>query len=544
MDAQTLKRAMGNRNDVDYGAFVAGVNEAMLLADITTFRRAAHFLSQIGHESSGLYWMREIDPGYYLNGRLDLGNDQPGDGPKYRGAGPIQLTGKSNFRRFGVWCAAQGLVPDGEYFVRQPELVATPRWGLLAAAWYWKVARPQLNAYAEADDLEAVTRAINGGTNGINDRQARLITCKSLGDAILPENIVRKPLVEKRLDYDRNIVAQETPYWCGPASCQVVLNNRGIFKSEQELATALGTHTGGTDHIGLITTVLNRQLPEAKYATVQMPNDPPTAAQREALWTNLKNSIDAGYGAVTNIVAPVSNYPRGVHGSTSPIYAGGTVYHYFTVMGYYEDNGERGLWIADSGFRPYGYWISLEQLATLIPPKGYSYSTVKPVVEPVKNAIDECAKVETWIGAAVDKAEFACPDGVGRGRRYENGMIYWTPQTGAKAIPNALVAEYAKRKYEAGPSLGYPTQSHSVSGDGWVQAFQRGVLMKRDSKSAGYVVHGKIGEKFAKIEWEKGFLGWPTSDEVAIKDGVAQTFENGTLFFSADGVPCILNPRE
>lgn len=187
----------------------------------------------------------------------------------------------------------------------------------------------------------------------------------------------RKPAVEKVLDYDRTIVTQETGYWCGPASTQNVLNNRGVNRSEQDLAREMGTHTGGTDHIGLIAPVLNRYLPDAKYVVVQMPNDPPTAAQRDALWANVTRSINAGYGAVVNIVAPPSNYPRAVPPSTvSPAYSGGTVYHYIAIMGYRDDgNGTRAFWVADSGFRPFGYWCSLQQMATLIPPKGYTYAT-------------------------------------------------------------------------------------------------------------------------------------------------------------------------
>ena len=78
---------------------------------------------------------------------------------------------------------------------------------------------------------------------------------------------------------------------------------------------------------------------------------------------------------VANIVAPPSNYPRAVAPSTiSPAYGGGTVYHYIAVMGYGEDGTARRHSVADSGFSPYGYWISHEQLASLIPPKGYAYA--------------------------------------------------------------------------------------------------------------------------------------------------------------------------
>jgi len=185
-------------------------------------------------------------------------------------------------------------------------------------------------------------------------------------------------LPEKILPYDRAIVGQETGWWCGPASTQVVLNSRGIVIAEATLAAEIGTHRGGTDHIGLIERVLDVRVPEARYTSVQMPNDPPTAAQREQLWRHLVQSIDAGWGVVMNWVAPPSNRPRGVRGSVSPNYpASRTTYHYVAAMGYYDGDGDpaaRAVWIADSGFQPQGYWVSLEQCATLIPPKGYCYA--------------------------------------------------------------------------------------------------------------------------------------------------------------------------
>lgn len=181
-------------------------------------------------------------------------------------------------------------------------------------------------------------------------------------------------MAEKILPYDRAIVPQETGYWCGPAATQVVLNSRGIVVSEQELARQIGTTVNGTDFVGLIERVLDNITPDARYASVYLEQDPPTVAQREALWRNLKASIDAGFGVVVNWVAPPSNYPRGVKGSTSPAYRGGTVFHYVAAMGYDDTPGARAVWIADSGFAPFGYWISFDQCASLIPPKGYAYA--------------------------------------------------------------------------------------------------------------------------------------------------------------------------
>ena len=376
---------MGHTPGVDYAKFTAAVNEALTASNCTTTLRAAHFLAQIGHESAGLRYMREIDPGHYLENRRDIGNDRPGDGPKYRGAGPLQITGKLHFRNFGKWCHGRGLVSDPEQFVKHPEQLEQPRWGLLAASWYWTVARPNLNAQADRDDLEAVTRSINGGLNGLADRRQRLNRCKQLGTRILPTPRKEQPVVEKTLPYSRQWVAQNTPYYCGPASVQtIVLSKTQKLVPEATLAAELRTTTNGTDWIGQFPAVLNRYIKGANYRHVEMPNDPPNTAQKNTLWANIVNSVNGGHGVVANIVAPPSNYPRPSYKSgTKLAYRGGTVYHYVAVMGYATDSrGVKHVWIADSGFSPYGSWITFDQLASLIPPKGYAYATAKPPAKP------------------------------------------------------------------------------------------------------------------------------------------------------------------
>ena len=187
-------------------------------------------------------------------------------------------------------------------------------------------------------------------------------------------------MIEKRLDYPRDEVHQDTGWNCGPATAQTLIRAAAKkFIPESSLAKEMGTHRGGTDWIGQVTRTLQKHLPAAKYATVEMPNDPPTSAQRERLWQHLTGSIDAGYGLAVNIVAPPNNYPRQSYTSTQALqYSGGTVYHYLSVMGYAIDaNGVKHVWIADSGFKPYGSWVTFAQFATLIPPKGYAYATAK-----------------------------------------------------------------------------------------------------------------------------------------------------------------------
>ena len=183
-------------------------------------------------------------------------------------------------------------------------------------------------------------------------------------------------MTEKVLPYDRTIVVQDTGHWCGPASTQVVLNSRGIQVPEADLAREIGTVSSGTGFVGLTERVLDLKIPDALYTSIDIPDDPPTPAQRDRLWSNVVQSIDGGFGVVMNWVAPPSNYPRGIKNSVSPSYRGGTILHYVACMGYDDNPAQRALWIADSGFQPFGYWISFDQAATLIPPKAYAYADI------------------------------------------------------------------------------------------------------------------------------------------------------------------------
>ncbi|MFE6922905.1 C39 family peptidase [Nocardia sp. NPDC057663] len=379
MDTQTLAKAMGNGLPMtEYERLVGPFNGALAAADCNTVERAAMWCAQVGHESGGLRHMEELADGHAYEGRLDLGNTQPGDGRRFKGRGPIQLTGRGNYRRFGEWAHRKGHAPAADQFIANPALVGEPRWGFLAATYYWTVERPQLNALSEARDIEGATRAVNGGLRGLADRTDRWNRCLALGSALLPAGSE----IEKRLPYPRTQVIQDTEFNCGPASSQtVILARTGDLILESVLGSEMGTDQEGTDHIGLIAPVLNRYLPGADYRVSQMPNDPALPQQAQKLWENVKQSIDSGYGVVANIVAPPGNYPRGVRGSTSPQYRGGTVFHYIAIMGYADGGGPRAFWVADSGFEPYGYWCSFEQMATLIPPKGYAAAAGSPSPE-------------------------------------------------------------------------------------------------------------------------------------------------------------------
>lgn len=131
--------------------------------------RFAHFIAQLTHESGNFRYMQEIASGTAYEGRKDLGNVMAGDGVKFKGRGPIQLTGRANYQKYG---RALGI-----NFESHPELVAIPSIGLLVACKFWT--NNGLNELADRDDLLTITRRINGGTNGLVERKANLAKIKS-----------------------------------------------------------------------------------------------------------------------------------------------------------------------------------------------------------------------------------------------------------------------------------------------------------------------------------------------------------------------------
>lgn len=186
LDAATLAAVMGNVKNVPYDQYLGPFLDGMTAAQCTTVNRAAMWCAQLGEESGGLQWMEEIADGSAYEGRKDLGNTEPGDGKRFKGRGPIQLTGRANYTLFSEWAHSHGFADQFDYFVQNPLLVAQPHWGFLAASWYWTVARARLNAYADAGDVVSATRAINGGTNGLADRTARWNRALTFGARLLP----------------------------------------------------------------------------------------------------------------------------------------------------------------------------------------------------------------------------------------------------------------------------------------------------------------------------------------------------------------------
>lgn len=200
-----LKEIFPNSTKENRDKYKNALQLAMMRYNINTPNRSRAFLAQIGHESGqlsavvenlnysakalrsvfGKYFKTDAEAEQYARkpetianvvyaNRLGNGNTASGDGWRYRGRGLIQLTGKANYDKATNEMYA---LPMGVDFVDEPDLLATPEYAAQSAAWFWE--NNGLNALADqlggADDAEvfkAITKRINGGYNGLDDRLA------------------------------------------------------------------------------------------------------------------------------------------------------------------------------------------------------------------------------------------------------------------------------------------------------------------------------------------------------------------------------------
>jgi putative chitinase len=160
---ELIKAAVPRIDDAVNERYAPILAELMSKYEIDTPLRRNHFLAQLPHESGGFRYVREIASGSAYEGRRDLGNTVPGDGVKFKGRGLIQITGRANYT-----ACSQALFGDNR-LLDTPELLEEPYYAVESACWFWK--KSNLNALADRDDIVAVTRRINGGINGLEDRR-------------------------------------------------------------------------------------------------------------------------------------------------------------------------------------------------------------------------------------------------------------------------------------------------------------------------------------------------------------------------------------
>lgn len=141
--------------------------------EINTPLRVAHFMAQLSHESGGFKYLKELGNNAYFKkyeGRKDLGNIFSGDGLRFKGRGYIQITGRANYTEL-----SKDLKID---FVNNPELLEQEANAILSALWFWN--KKKLNFFADEDNISTITKRINGGFNGINERKKLLEDYKKL----------------------------------------------------------------------------------------------------------------------------------------------------------------------------------------------------------------------------------------------------------------------------------------------------------------------------------------------------------------------------
>lgn len=171
---QILQIMPNAENYVDkYLVYINGYSEKF---HIDTPKRMAHFLAQIAHESNELRCTKELGNKAYFamydKGKLKqmLGNVKDGDGYKYRGRGLIQITGRANYQAYQKSRFCRGNVMEN------PELLEQPLGAVKSAMWWWW--KHGLNELADSDSFLAITKVINGGTNGLESRRKYLAKAK------------------------------------------------------------------------------------------------------------------------------------------------------------------------------------------------------------------------------------------------------------------------------------------------------------------------------------------------------------------------------
>lgn len=151
-------------------AILPNVCSGLVQSQCTNSNRIAMWLAQIGEESAD------------FTATVEIGDI---DGTTYQGRTWIQITGQANYAAFSQWAFNQGIVASPTYFVDNPAALGIAQWEAIGPAWYWTVARPQINSLCDNRDIVGVTEAINGGTNGLADRQTRYSRALAQGDALL-----------------------------------------------------------------------------------------------------------------------------------------------------------------------------------------------------------------------------------------------------------------------------------------------------------------------------------------------------------------------
>lgn len=175
---ELMHRLTGYRADAFDATFCHSFN---VMLKETGFDRVpealAMLMANLQHESANFIYMKEISDGKYLDFRSDLGNDRPGDGPRYKGCGPLQVTGKTHFRHFYDWLKNERGIDDPRIIIEGTNYVADHYPFEIAIDW---IQRNRLLEVCQTQGFDACCRKINGGTNGWADRHQKYQIAKKI----------------------------------------------------------------------------------------------------------------------------------------------------------------------------------------------------------------------------------------------------------------------------------------------------------------------------------------------------------------------------
>jgi predicted chitinase len=196
---------------------LADLNACLARFNINTPVRIQHFLAQVGHESGGLKWMLELASGDAYEGRKDLGNTQQGDGPRFKGAGAIQLTGRFNYQKFADYIKDPDVM-DGAAYVAS-------RYPFSSAGFWWH--QNAINAFADQGaNCRQVSAKVNGRdpANGLADREAYFARATAAIPQQSPRLTPSSPLSTKvtpHITYGELCLGEERRRFVNQAQCDI-----------------------------------------------------------------------------------------------------------------------------------------------------------------------------------------------------------------------------------------------------------------------------------------------------------------------------------
>jgi len=178
-----LKKIIPYASSKNIKIYTSEFNKVLPLFNIDTSLRVCHFLAQVAHESDSFNAMEEYASGTAYEGRKDLGNTYKGDGVKFKGRGPIQVTGRANYSLMGIKAAFP------LKFINDPKLLSTYEWGVWAACIFWtekglldisnmpdtaripyKIKEGDKYVQVSLEPVVYITRRVNGGIRGLSER--------------------------------------------------------------------------------------------------------------------------------------------------------------------------------------------------------------------------------------------------------------------------------------------------------------------------------------------------------------------------------------